>query len=237
MKYLKHTIALLCFSFLSLFVAVLVAIKITTLFSGSLSFFYSIQLALEVFLSLGIILWMKREELPITFTASKWKWSYLIYFLLIFLLKMMTVWIATVFQNYIVPAPNDLLPRLPDSVFLKGTGMVVFLRFIQYIMTGPILEELLCRAYVMNAFFKNSRFHLDVLVSALLFSGLHLAFLFRDPISFLIFFVGGVFLAEIYKKHRDLRLVILLHAFYNFLPYWKPIWIFVYNYIYWHFLV
>ena len=137
MKYLKHTIALLCFSFLSLFVAVLVAIKITTLFSGSLSFFYSIQLALEVFLSLGIILWMKREKLPITFTVSKWKWSYLIYFLLIFLLKMMTVWIATVFQNYIVPAPNDLLPRLPDSVFLKGTGMVVFWRFIQYIMTGP----------------------------------------------------------------------------------------------------
>lgn len=145
--------------------------------------------------------------------------------------------VATIFQNYIVPAPDDLLPRLPDSVFLQGTGIVVFLKFVQSIMTGPILEELLCRAYVMNTFFKNSRFHLDVLVSALLFSGLHLAFVFRDPISFLLFFVGGVFLAEIYKKHRDLRLVILLHAFYNFLPYWKPIWIFVYNYIYWHFLV
>lgn len=163
-------------------------------------FFYSIQLALEVFLSLGIILWMKREKLPITFTASKWKWSYLIYFLLIFLLNMMTMWIATIFQNYIVPAPDDLLPRLPDSVFLQGTGIVVFLKFVQSIMTGPILEELLCRAYVMNTFFKNSRFHLDVLVSALLFSGLHLAFVFRDPISFLLFFVGGVFLAEIYKN-------------------------------------
>ena len=129
-----------------------VAIKITTLFSGSITFFYSIQLALEVFLSLGIILWMKREKLSITFTASKWKWSLLIYFLLIFLLKMMTVWIGTVFQNYIVPAPNDLLPRLPDSVFLKGTGMVVYLKFVQFIMTGPILEELICRAYVMNVF-------------------------------------------------------------------------------------
>ena len=83
MKYLKHTIALLCFSFMALFVVVMAAIKITTLFSGSITFFYSIQLALEVFLSLGIILWMKREKLPITFTASKWKWSYLIYFLLI----------------------------------------------------------------------------------------------------------------------------------------------------------
>ena len=129
-----------------------VAIKITTLFSGSITFFYSIQLALEVFLSLGIILWMKREKLSITFTASKWKWSLLIYFLLIFLLKMMTVWIGTVFQNYIVPAPNDLLPRLPDSVFLKGTGMVVYLKFVQFIMTGLILEELICRANVMNVF-------------------------------------------------------------------------------------
>ena len=214
MKYLKHTIALLCFSFMALFVIVMAAIKITTLFSGSITSFYSIQLALEVLLSLGIILWMKREKLPITFTASKWKWSYLIYFFLIFLLNMMTMWIATIFQNYIVPAPDDLLPRLPDSVFLQGTGIVVFLKFVQSVMTGPILEELTCRAYMMNVFFKHSRLHLDVLVSALFFSGLHLAFVFRDPISFLLFFVGGVFLAEIYKKHRDLRLVILLHAFY-----------------------
>lgn len=169
MKYLKHTIALLCFSFLALFVVVLVAIKITTLFSGSITLFYSIQLALEVLLSLGIILWMKREKLPITFTASKWKWSYLIYFFLIFLLNMMTMWIATIFQNYIVPAPDDLLPRLPDSVFLQGTGIVVFLKFVQSVMTGPILEELTCRAYMMNVFFKHSRLHLDVLVSALFF--------------------------------------------------------------------
>ena len=39
MKYLKHTIASLCFSFMALFVVVLVAIKITTLFSGSITFF------------------------------------------------------------------------------------------------------------------------------------------------------------------------------------------------------
>jgi len=32
MKYLKHTIALLCFSFMALFVVVMAAIKITTLF-------------------------------------------------------------------------------------------------------------------------------------------------------------------------------------------------------------
>jgi len=62
MKYLKHTIALLCFSFMALFVVVMAAIKITTLFSGSITIFYSIQLALEVLLSLGIILWMKRGK-------------------------------------------------------------------------------------------------------------------------------------------------------------------------------
>lgn len=52
-----------------------------------------------------------------------------------------------------------------------------------------------------------------------------------------IYFIGGVFFAEIYKKHRDLRLVILLHSFSDFLICWKPLWIFIYNFIYWHFLV
>ena len=52
-----------------------------------------------------------------------------------------------------------------------------------------------------------------------------------------LYFIFGLFVAAVYKKHRDLRLVILLHSFSNFLVYWKPIWIFIYNYIYWHFLV
>ncbi|MBZ2079230.1 CPBP family intramembrane metalloprotease [Streptococcus parasanguinis] len=237
MKYLKHMIALLCFHFIDMFVVVWMATNITAFFNGSFTFLYSIQLALECLLILGIILWLKREKILVTFTASKWKWAYLIYFLLDLLLRIMTIWISRAFQNYIVLVPNDLLPRLPDSVFLKGIGIVVFLDFAQSTVIYPILEELTCRAYMMNVFFKHSHLHLDVLVSALFFSVLHLVFVFRDPISFLLYFIGGVFFAEVYKKHRDLRLVILLHAFYNLLSYWKPIWIFVYNYIYWHFLV
>ncbi|HEU7681499.1 TPA: hypothetical protein VWD07_000846 [Streptococcus pneumoniae] len=41
--------------------------------------------------------------------------------------------------------------------------------------------------------------------------------------------------ALVYRSTDNLRLTILCHSFFNFLNHAKPIWIFVYNYIYYHF--
>ncbi|VTS72836.1 metal-dependent CAAX amino terminal membrane protease [Streptococcus australis] len=55
----------------------------------------------------------------------------------------------------------------------------------------------------------------------------------------IVFIFGG---AYIYNKLTKPSLCpktakLYQHGFSNFLTFWKPIWIFIYNYIYWHFLV
>lgn len=236
-KFLKAIMSIALFEFFDLFVIELAAIGITTLFNGSASFIICIQMILRILLILALVLWMKKKGILVSFYGSKWKWSYLFYFLLVIFYSVVSKWVITTFQDQIVFAPETVLIKLPDSVYLKGLGISIILNFAVSIIIAPIIEELFYRSYLMNCFFKNNRFHFDILLSAFFFSAAHFVYRFRDPIMLTDYFIFGVFLAAVYKKHRDLRLVVLLHSFSNFLVYWKPIWIFVYNYIYWHFLV
>ena len=109
--------------------------------------------------------------------------------------------------------------------------------FVMATVTSPMIEEFIFRGYVMNVFFKESKFHLDILLSGFLFAAFHLIHQYRDPVTFALYFCSELFLVAVYKKHKDIRLPIFLHAFSNFLTFWKLIWIFIFNYIYWYFLV
>jgi membrane protease YdiL (CAAX protease family) len=218
-KFLKAIMSIALFEFFDLFVIELAAIGITTLFNGSASFIICIQMILRILLILALVLWMKKKGILVIFYS------------------VVSKWVITTFQDQIVFAPETVLIKLPDSVYLKGLGISIILNFAVSIIIAPIIEELFYRSYLMNCFFKNNRFHFDILLSAFFFSAAHFVYRFRDPIMLTDYFIFGVFLAAVYKKHRDLRLVVLLHSFSNFLVYWEPIWIFVYNYIYWHFLV
>lgn len=87
----------------------------------------------------------------------------------------------------------------------------------------------------MNTFFPKSKYYLDVILSAIIFGISHLILSHRDPISLLYYSLIGFFFALVYRSTDNLRLTILCHSFFNFLNHAKPIWIFVYNYIYYHF--
>ena len=87
----------------------------------------------------------------------------------------------------------------------------------------------------MNTFFPQSKYYLDVILSALVFGLGHLILTHRDPISLIIFSFAGLFYALVYRRTKNLKITILYHSFFNFLIYAKPIWIFVYNYVYYHF--
>ena len=236
MKYLKHVLSILIFLTIDQFILENIAVYITTVFNGSITFMILCLLMLQIFLISFIVLWMKKE-IPLNFKIPKWKWFYLCFFILAIILSILESWIKNVFHDFIILAPSVPHLKYPSSVYLKGPGISSILFFIYAIGIGPVMEEVIFRAYVMNAFFKNNKYHLDVLLSGMLFGVIHLIFRYRDPISFAIYFVYGLFFAGIYKKYKDIRLVILLHSFCNFYGYLKPIWIFVYNYIYWHFLV
>ena len=235
MKYARHGVALLLLLYLFVFGIDGLGIYLTGVFNGDLSFLYFMYLILYSLLLITILFWFKRQKIATCSNKQKWKWSYLAYFALVFLWFFFERWVLQAFQDLLVPVVRQT--KLPTSIYLNGLGISATLFFVLATVTSPMIEEFIFRGYLMNVFFKESKFHLDVLLSGFLFAVFHLIHQYRDPITFSLYFCSGLFLATVYKKHKDIRLPIFLHGFSNFLTFWKPIWIFIFNYIYWHFLV
>lgn len=235
MKYAKHGVALLFLLYLFVFGIEGLGIYLTGVFNGDVSFLYFIYLILYSLLLIGILFWLKRQKIVVRSNIQKWKWHYLGYFALVLLWFFVERWVLQTFQDLLVPVVHQT--KLPSSIYLNGPGISGTLFFVLATVTSPMIEELIFRGYLMNVFFKESKFHLDVLLSGFLFAAFHLIHQYRDPVTSSLYFCSGLFFATAYKKSKDIRLPIFLHAFSNFLTFWKPIWIFIFNYIYWHFLV
>lgn len=235
MKYARHGVALLLLLYLFVFGIDGLGIYLTGVFNGDVSFLYFMYLILYSLLLIAILFWFKRQKIATCSNKQKWKWSYLAYFALVFLWFFFERWVLQAFQDLLVPVVRQT--KLPTSIYLNGLGISATLFFVLATVTSPMIEEFIFRGYLMNVFFKESKFHLDVLLSGFLFAAFHLIHQYRDPVTFALYFCSGLFFAAVYKKSKDIRLPIFLHAFSNFLTFWKPIWIFIYNYIYWHFLV
>ena len=235
MKYARHGVALLLLLYLFVFGIDGLGIYLTGVFNGDVSFLYFMYLILYSLLLITILFWFKRQKIATCSNKQKWKWSYLAYFALVFLWFFFERWVLQAFQDLLVPVVRQT--KLPTSIYLNGPGISSTLFFVLATITSPMIEEFIFRGYLMNAFFKESKFHLDVLLSGFLFAAFHLIHQYRDPVTFALYFCSGLFFAAVYKKYKDIRLPIFLHGFSNFLTFWKPIWIFIFNYIYWHFLV
>ena len=235
MKYARHGVALLFLLYLFVFGIDGLGIYLTGVFNGDLSFLYFMYLILYSLLLIAILFWFKRQKIATHSNRQKWKWSYLGYFALVLLWFFFERWVLQTFQDLLVPVVRQT--KLPTSIYLNGPGISATLFFVLATITSPMIEEFIFRGYLMDVFFKESKFDLDVLLSGFLFASFHLIHQYRDPVTFSLYFCSGLFLAAVYKKHKDIRLPIFLHGFSNFLTFWKPIWIFIFNYIYWHFLV
>ena len=235
MKYAKRGVAILFLLVLFMFGIEGLGIYLTGVFNGDLSFLYFMYLILYSLLLIAILFWLKKQKIDFRSNKQKWKRSYLRYFALVILWFFFERWVLQTFQDLLVPVVRQT--KLPTSIYLNGPGISSTLFFVLATITSPMIEEFIFRGYLMNAFFKESKFHLDVLLSGFLFAAFHLIHQYRDPITFALYFCSGLFFAAVYKKYKDIRLPIFLHAFSNFLTFWKPIWIFIFNYIYWHFLV
>ena len=235
MKYAKRGVAILFLLVLFMFGIEGLGIYLTGVFNGDLSFLYFMYLILYSLRLIAILFWLKKQKIDFRSNKQKWKRSYLRYFALVFLWFFFERWVLQAFQDLLVPVVRQT--KLPTSIYLNGLGISATLFFVLATVTSPMIEEFIFRGYLMNVFFIESKFHLDVLLSGFLFAVFHLIHQYRDPITFSLYFCSGLFLAAVYKKHKDIRLPIFLHGFSNFLTFWKPIWIFIFNYIYWHFLV
>ena len=202
---------------------------------------YSIFLTVEVTaLLLLFIYWLKKKEMLYIFEKKGSKKSRFFY--------LVVCLVATYFVRQLVDAFQLQFHHLIDNKYIfqdlrsilysngQATFLSTVLSFSLTVVVGPILEELIHRGYFMNTFFPQSKYYLDVILSALIFGLCHLILTHRDPISFIIYSLGGLFYALVYRWTKNLKIIILCHSFFNFLTYAKPIWIFVYNFIYYRFL-
>ncbi len=130
-------------------------------------------------------------------------------------------------NNYIF---EDLLSVLSFSE--QSTILTTCFSFISVVILGPILEEIVHRGYFMNTFFPQSKYYLDVILSALIFGLSHLVLSHRDPISLLVYSFFGLFFALVYRWTKNLKITILCHSFINFLIHADFIWLLLSNYIY-----
>ena len=239
MKKLGHLGVFILLVFLSVYLPELGIMHLTKFLGWGIDG-YSIFLTVEVTaLLLLFIYWLKKKKMLYIVENESWKWSTNLYLLVAL--------VATYFDRQLVDAFQLQFHHLIDNKYifqdlistLYSNGPPTFLAtsfyFISSVIVAPIFEETVDRGYFMNTFFPKSRYYLDVILSALIFGISHLVFSHRDLISLMFYSLGGLFFALVYRWTKNLKITILCHSFFNFLTYAKPIWIFVYNYVYYHF--
>ena len=239
MKKLWHLGVFILLVFLSVYLPELGVLHLTKFLKWGIDGYFII-LAVKQLALLGLfIYWLKKKKMLYIFEKNAWSWSTL-FFLVVSL-------VAIYFLRQLVDAFDLRFHHLTDNKYIfqdllsvlysngQPTFLSTVLKFSLIVVVAPILEEIVLRGYFMNTFFPNSKYYLDVILSALIFGISHLAFSHRDPISLIIYSLGGLFFALVYRWTKNLKITILCHSFFNFLIYAKPIWIFVYNYVYYHF--
>ena len=239
MKKLGHLGVFILLVFLSVYLLEFSSLHMAKFLGWGIDGYSIISAVGEVTLLVVFVCWLKKKKMLYIVENESWKWSTNFYLLVAL--------VATYFDRQLVDAFQLQFHYLIDNKYIfqdllsilysngQPTFLSTVLSFSLTVVVGPILEELIHRGYFMNNFFPQSKYYLDVILSALIFGLSHLILTHRDPISFIIYSLGGFFYALVYRWTKNLKITILCHSFFNFLTYAKPIWIFVYNFIYYHF--
>lgn len=239
MKKLGHLGVYTSLVFLSVYLPELEIMYLTKFLGWGIDGYSIISLVWELVLVVLFVCWLKKKKMLYIFEKKGSKKSRFFYLIVDL--------VATYFIRQLVDAYQLQFHHLIDNKYIfqdllsvlysngQPTFLSTVLSFILTVVISPILEETLDRGYFMNTFFPKSKYYLDVILSGLIFGLSHLILSHRDPISLLYYSLIGFFFALVYRSTDNLRLTILCHSFFNFLNHAKPIWIFVYNYIYYHF--
>ena len=239
MKKLGHLGVYTSLVFLSVYLPELGVVHLTKFLGWGIDGYSIISLVWELVLVVLFVFWLKKKEMLFIFEKKAWTWSTIF--------PLVVSLVACYFVRQLVDAFQIQYHYLVDNKYifqkllsiLYSNGEPTFLStvfsFILTVVVAPVSEELIDRGYFMNTFFPQSKYYLDVILSAIIFGISHLILTHRDPISLIIYSFIGLFFALVYRWTKNLKITILCHSFFNFLIYAKPIWIFVYNYIYYHF--
>lgn len=239
MKKLGHLGVFILLVFLSVYLPELGIMHLTKFLGWGIDA-YSIFLTVEVIaLLLSFIYWLKKKKMLYIFEKKGSKKSRFFYLVVGLVTTYFVRQLLNTFQLQFHHLIDNkyIFQDLISTLYSNGqpTFLATIFYFISSVIIAPIFEESVDRGYFMNTFFPNSKYYLDVILSALIFGLSHLILIHRDFISLIIYSFAGLFFALVYRWTKNLKITILCHSFFNFLTYAKPIWIFVYNYVYYHF--
>ncbi|MFC5680825.1 CPBP family intramembrane glutamic endopeptidase [Streptococcus downii] len=239
MKKLGHLGVFILLVFLSVYLPELGIMHLTKFLGWGIDGYSIISLVWELVLVVLFVFWLKKKEMLFIFEKKAWTWSTIFPLVVSLVACYFVRQLVDAFQiqyHYLVDN-KYIFQKLLSILYSNGqpTFLSTVLGFILTVVVAPISEELIDRGYFMNTFFPQSKYYLDVILSALIFGISHLILTHRDPIGLIIYSFIGLFFALVYRWTKNLKITILCHSFFNFLIYAKPIWIFVYNYVYYHF--
>lgn len=142
--------------------------------------------------------------------SKKFRWSYLFYCVLAFLL--LFLWNFVTFFLF-PPTRNEISYQHAAPTF---TGATAFLMYFFYpVIAGPIFEDMIYRGLVMTALEKGKKWGLDVLGSAVLFGVSHISNHGWVLTDFVFYMGGGLIFAVLFRMTKSIYWPIGLHIVYN----------------------
>lgn len=172
--------------------------------------YYLSDMTLHFLVILITLIFMVQSRKWQEINSKKFRWSYLFYCALAFLL--LFLWNRVTFSLF-PPTRNAVSYQRYAPTF---TGATAFLMFFLYpVIMAPIFEEIIYRGLVMTALEKGKKWGLDVLGSAALFGALHISNHGWVLTDFFVYMGGGLIFAVLFRATKSIYWVVGLHIVYN----------------------
>ena len=172
--------------------------------------YYLSDMTLHFLVILITLIFMVQSRKWQEINSKKFRWSYLFYCVLAFLL--LFLWNRVTFSLF-PPTRNAIsYQHYAPTV----TGATAFLMYFFYpVIAGPIFEDMIYRGLVMTALEKGKKWGLDVLGSAILFGILHISSHGWVLTDFVFYMGGGLIFAVLFRMTKSIYWPIGLHIVYN----------------------
>ena len=172
--------------------------------------YYLSDMTLHFLVILITLIFMVQSRKWQEINSKKFRWSYLFYCVLAFLL--LFLWNRVTFSLF-PPTRNAISYQHYAPTF---TGATAFLMFFLYpVVLAPIFEEIMYRGLVMTVLEKGKQWGLDVLGSAILFGILHISGHGWVLTDFFVYMGGGLIFAVLFRVTKSIYWPIGLHIVYN----------------------
>lgn len=156
---------------------------------------------------IGVLVWYSQRYLGVR--QLKWTFN-----LLHFIWTMGLIVVAIILQRLLMQWFDVSFTAEVYGTFYNPSPLALFLQTVQFVILAPVLEEWLFRVVVMNTYFKNSRYYLDVLSSGVLFMLVHIIGNWQ---AIWIYLVPSFVLALTYRLTQHWQYSALQHMILNLL--------------------